>query len=55
VPNGGEQAVVYQMQWNNSRPEVAITAIDMTYDPAVGDQCGTPALLVLTAASQGSK
>jgi hypothetical protein len=46
----GEQAVVYQMQWNNPRPAVEITAVELTYDPAVGDQYGTPALLALTAA-----
>jgi hypothetical protein len=52
---GDEQAVVYQMQWNNARPEVEIAAVEMTYDPAVGDQYGTPALLALTAAGRRSK
>jgi beta-galactosidase len=51
----GEQAVVYQMQWQNPRPDAEIAAVELTYDPAVRDQYGAPVLLGLTAASQRSK
>jgi beta-galactosidase len=49
---GGQQAVVYQMQWNNPRPTVAIRSIDMGYAPGIGSQYGAPALLAITAATQ---
>ncbi|MCX7598924.1 MAG: hypothetical protein N2512_08675, partial [Armatimonadetes bacterium] len=47
----GDQAVVYQMQWNNPRPEVEIAAIDMAGGPD-GSHWGTPALLAITAATE---
>jgi hypothetical protein len=41
-------AVAYSMQWNNPRPDVAITSIDM----ADGDaKRGVPVLLAITAAN----
>jgi Glycosyl hydrolases family 2/Glycosyl hydrolase 2 galactose-binding domain-like/Glycosyl hydrolases family 2, TIM barrel domain len=40
-------AVVYSKQWDNPRPDVEITSVDMTYGP---DRRGVPALLALTAA-----
>lgn len=43
-------AVAYSKQWNNPRPEVEITSVDMTYGP---DRRGVPALLALTAAAAG--
>ncbi|MCX7935394.1 MAG: hypothetical protein N3A66_09060, partial [Planctomycetota bacterium] len=43
-----EEAVVYQFQWNNPRPDVEIAAIDFAYGPA-GNRYGTPALLAITA------
>jgi beta-galactosidase len=52
---GGEQAVVYQMQWQNSRPDVEIASVELAYEAKVGDQYGTPVLLALTAASERSK
>jgi beta-galactosidase len=50
----GEQAVVYQMQWQNVRPGAEIASVELTYDAKVGDPYGTPILLGLTAASQRS-
>jgi hypothetical protein len=46
-----EQAVVYQFQWTNPRPDVAIQGVDMMYGPQ-GSQYGTPALLAITAATE---
>lgn len=43
-----QAAAAYGMQWNNPRPAVAITAIDMTYGK---DRRGVPVLLAITAAS----
>jgi beta-galactosidase len=40
-------ALAYSKQWNNPRPEVEITTIDMVYGK---DRRGVPALLALTAA-----
>ncbi len=40
-------AVAYSMQWNNPRPEVEISSIDLVYGP---DRRGVPALLAVTAA-----
>jgi beta-galactosidase len=51
----GEQAVVYQMQWQNPRPGAEIAGVELTYDAKVGDQYGTPVLLGLTAATRNSK
>jgi beta-galactosidase len=46
-----EQAVVYQLQWTNPRPQVQIQSVDMVYGPQ-GSQYGTPALLAITAATE---
>jgi beta-galactosidase len=46
-----EQAVVYQFQWTNPRPNVPIQGVDMLYGPQ-GSQYGTPALLAITAATE---
>jgi len=46
-----EQAVVYQFQWTNPRPNVPLRCVDMSYGPQ-GSQYGTPALLALTAATE---
>jgi len=46
-----DQAVVYQFQWTNPRPDVAIDTIDLVYGPE-GSRYGTPALLALTAGTQ---
>jgi hypothetical protein len=51
----GEQVVVYQMQWQNVRPEAEIASVELTYDAKVCDPYGTPILLGLTAAGQRSK
>jgi hypothetical protein len=51
----GEQAAVYQMQWQNSRPDAEIASVELAYDAKVGDQYGTPILLALTAASERSR
>ncbi len=40
-------AVAYSMQWNNPRPNVDITSIDLVYGP---DRVGVPALIAVTAA-----
>ena len=45
----GKNAVVYQTQWTNPRPNEEIKGIDIRYDPKVGNQYGTPALLAITA------
>lgn len=47
--NSGRSTVAYQMQWNNPKPEVAITAIDLVYGEA-GDRWGTPILLGISTA-----
>jgi hypothetical protein len=44
----GDQAVLYQLQWQNPRPEVAIASVDMLYGPD-GSRWGAPALIALTA------
>jgi len=44
------EAVLYQFQWNNPRPEVAVKAVDLRYHEKVGNRWGTPVLLGLTAA-----
>lgn len=46
----GDQAVVYQFQWTNPRPEVEIAAVDIAYDPSTDGRFGVPVLLGLTAA-----
>ena len=46
-----EQAVLYQFQWTNPRPDVPIRGVDMTYGPQ-GSQYGTPALVAITAATE---
>jgi beta-galactosidase len=46
-----DQTVVYQFQWTNPRPEVAIDSVDMTYGPP-GSRFGAPALLAITAGTQ---
>jgi beta-galactosidase len=45
------QAVVYQMQWTNPRPAVAIKSIDMRYDDRTKGEYGVPVLLAITAAN----
>ena len=47
-----DEAVVYQFQWTNPRPEVTIDSVDMKYGPE-GNRFGAPALLALTAGVQG--
>ena len=47
----GEQAVLYQLQWTNPRPDAEIQGLDMLYGPE-GSRYGTPALLAITAATQ---
>jgi len=49
--DAGDQAVLYQFQWANPRPEVDITGVDMTYGPE-GSRYGVPALIAVTAAVQ---
>ena len=46
-----EQAVVYQLTWNNPRSAVAIATIDLEYGDQ-GSRYGTPALLAITAATK---
>ncbi len=36
IAGANDHAVAYQMQWTNPRPQVAISAIDVAYDPAIG-------------------
>ena len=45
-------AVLYSMQWNNPKPNVAIDSIDMKYGKD-GARWGCPALLALTGATVG--
>ena len=51
--DGGKNAVVYQMQWTNPRPETEIQSIDIRYDAKVGNQYGAPAVLAITAGTAG--
>jgi len=44
-----QQAVVYSMQWNNPRPDVAIESIDIVSSPD-GPKWGTPAVFAITTA-----
>lgn len=46
--NSDETAVAYSKQWNNPRPDVVITSVDMI---AVDPARGVPVLLALTAAT----
>jgi beta-galactosidase len=41
-------AVAYSMQWNNPRPKVVISSIDLVYGP---DKVGVPALIAVTSAT----
>ncbi|MFP4381093.1 MAG: glycoside hydrolase family 2 TIM barrel-domain containing protein [Candidatus Sumerlaeia bacterium] len=43
-----EQAIVYSMQWNNPRPDVEITSVDIVSSDE--GKWGAPAVLALTAA-----
>jgi beta-galactosidase len=43
-----QSAVAYSFQWDNPRPNVAISTIDLQYGP---DRRGVPVLLALTAAN----
>lgn len=47
-PNSDISATVYAMQWNNPRPNVEITSIDMSYG---SERCGVPCLIAVTAAT----
>jgi hypothetical protein len=47
----GDQAVLYQLQWTNPRPDVEIRTVDLAYGPD-GNRHGTPALIALTAGRQ---
>jgi beta-galactosidase len=49
--SSGDQAVVYQFQWNNPRPEAEIKDLDLTYHDSTKGEYGVPALLALTAAT----
>jgi beta-galactosidase len=45
-----KQAVVYQMNWTNPRPAVAIKSVDIRYDARTKGEFGIPVLLAITAA-----
>jgi beta-galactosidase len=47
-PNSDVSAAAYAMQWNNPRPDVKITSIDMVYGT---QRCGVPCLIAVTAAT----
>ena len=53
--SSGDQAVVYQMQWTNPRPEVEIASLTVAYDPQVKNQFGVPVVLAITAAKAVDK
>lgn len=44
-------AVLFQLQWDNPRPDVAIEAVEMAYDDRIGNRHGSPVLLAVTAAT----
>ncbi len=46
----GEQAVLYQMQWNNPRPDVAVQSVDVAYGDN-GNRFGQPAVVAITSAN----
>jgi len=48
--DSGDQAAVYQLQWNNPRPDAAVESLDVGYGEA-GNRYGQPALLAVTAAT----
>ncbi|NRA37425.1 MAG: hypothetical protein HRU15_04750, partial [Planctomycetes bacterium] len=45
----GLKSAVYAMQWNNPRPDVKITHVDITYGKE-GDKWATPAVFAITTA-----
>jgi len=47
----GDQAVLYQLQWMNPRPDAEIATVDLVYGPD-GSRYGVPALIAITAARQ---
>jgi beta-galactosidase len=47
-PGTEYSTAAYSMQWNNPRPDVAITSIDLQYG---ADRRGVPVLLAVTAAN----
>ena len=46
--DAGQSAVAYAKQWDNPRPNVAISSIDFEYG---SDRRGVPALLAISAAN----
>ena len=46
----GDQAALYQLQWNNPRPDVAVQSVDVTYGDA-GNRFGQPAVVAVTSAN----
>jgi beta-galactosidase len=53
--DGDEQAVVWQMQWTNPRPDAAIASIDVAYDGGKPSGYGVPVVLAITAARENAK
>ncbi|MGF1483253.1 MAG: glycoside hydrolase family 2 TIM barrel-domain containing protein [Opitutales bacterium] len=51
APSAEQNAIVYQMQWTNPRPDKVIASVDLRYGEA-GDRYGAPVLLGITAARQ---
>ncbi len=49
-PAGTEQAVVYQFQWTNPKPDVEIATLDLTYDATTNGGYAVPVLLAVSAA-----
>jgi beta-galactosidase len=48
--DAGDQAVVYQMQWTNPRPDAVIASFDVAYDATVKNTYGVPVVLAVTSA-----
>jgi beta-galactosidase len=47
---GAERAAVYQLRWDNQRPDARIDALELRYPAEGGEKRGAPVLLGVTAA-----
>ncbi|MBA3846581.1 MAG: hypothetical protein H0X45_08045, partial [Planctomycetes bacterium] len=45
----GEKATLFQQQWTNPRPDVAIATVDIAYADGVGNAYGVPIVLAISA------
>jgi beta-galactosidase len=52
VGDQDDQAVVWQMQWTNPRPDAEVESVDVAYDPNAKAAYAVPVVLAITIAKQ---